>query len=207
MPKFIGDKMEIRFIHRAIAPLLLTLFLLTACGTTAPPPVDMNTGSSAPAASNVEKTAPTSPPPAPQNTTAPKEVTSPGKTSSMKDIAGLPPQKGSAFNKFFPNVKGSGYEMTFAQEKEGFAEVKIVKGGKEVAKISISDTVTNLTARTKFEGVTDKVAGFPVMNQGKNASAVLVGDRYQVKVMSKDLMETDRKQWLEKVNLKGLAAL
>ena len=193
-----------RVVHRAIAPIILTLFLLTACDTAAPPPVDVNSGGSAPVTTTTEKTTEKTSPKT--DTPAPKKKETPAATSAMKDIAGLPPQKGGAFNKFFPK-KGSDYDVTFTQEKEGFAEVKLSKGGKEVAKISISDTVTNLPARSKFEGVSTKVAGFPVIAQGKTANAVLVGDRYQVKVLSTSLTEADRKALLEKVNLKGLAAL
>jgi hypothetical protein len=127
----------------------------------------------------------------------------------MKDIAGLPPQKGSAFNEFFPEGTGSDFDVTYTQEKEGFAEVKLSQKGTEMAKISISDTVTNLTARSKFEGSKEQVSGFPLVAQGKKAHVVLVGDRYQVKVMSRDdsFTDADRKAWLGKVDLKGLSSL
>ncbi|OKH14600.1 hypothetical protein [[Limnothrix rosea] IAM M-220] len=192
--------MNIRLIQRAIAPLLLTVFLLTACGTPTSPPASTANGSSTTTAPQTE------PAPAATTPTAPEEATP---SSSMKDIAGLPPQKGSAFNKFFPEGTGSDFDVTYTQEKEGFAEVKLSQKGTEMAKISISDTVTNLTARSKFEGAKEQVAGFPLVAQGKKAHAVLVGDRYQVKVMSRDdsFTDVDRKAWLGKVDLKGLSSL
>lgn len=189
---------NMKSIHRAIAPILLSTFLLlTACGPSSPP----STGSS----SSPTNTPTTETP----QTTPPQDSATTGETSTMADIAGLPPQKGSAFNQFLPDTKGTDYERTFTQEKEGFAEIKLTLKGAEMAKISISDTVKNLPARSKFEGVTELVNGFPFVVEGKNSSAVLVGDRYQVKVMSRDPAFTaeDRKAWLAEVDLKGLAKL
>ena len=47
--------------------------------------------------------------------------------------------QGSEFNKFFPK-DGDGFDRVFVQEKKGFAEAKLNKGGKNVAMLSISDT-------------------------------------------------------------------
>ena len=213
--------MSIRPIHRAIAPLLLTAFLLTACGTPAPPPVSTGSGSSSSTTTTTEtKETPTeTAKPAETASTSTTETktetpaaeptaTETAPASAFKDIAGLPPQKGGAFNKFFPDGDAD-FDVTFTQEKEGFAEIKLSKGGTEMAKISISDTVTNLKARSKFEAAKDKVSGFPMVAQGKKAHATLVGDRYQVKVMSRDtsFTDADRKAWLAKVDLKGLSKL
>ncbi|NJN72290.1 MAG: hypothetical protein HC799_05460 [Limnothrix sp. RL_2_0] len=202
--------MNMKPIHRAIAPILLSaMLLLTACDTTAPSPVGTDGSTSNTGTTETAKTSEAAPP-----ATTPTESAAPTETptapaSSMKDIAGLPPQKGAAFNKFFPDGTGSDYDTVFTQEKEGFAEIKLTMDGTEMAKISISDTVTNLTARSKFEGATDAIDGFPAIAQGKKASAVLVGDRYQVKVMSRDdaFTEADRKAWLAKVDLTGLSKL
>lgn len=188
---------NLKSIQRAIAPILLSTFLLlTACGSSTPPSTDSG--------SNPSSTTPTE-----TIQTTPQESATTGETSTMADISGLPPQKGSAFNQFLPDAKGTDYERTFTQEKEGFAEIKLTLKGTEMAKISISDTVTNLSARNKFAGVTELVNGFPFVVEGKNSSAVLVGDRYQVKVMSRDPAFTaaDRKEWLAEVDLKGLAKL
>ncbi len=178
-----GD-MNIKPIYRVIAPIVLSIFLLTACGSPSSTPSDSS-----------------STPPPPTNVSEP--------TPSQENLAAQTPQKGGAFNKFFPDVQGSDYERTFTQEKEGFAEIKLTLDGKEMAKISISDTVTNLSAQSKFADSTETISGYPAVAQGSKANAVLVGDRYQVKAMSRDdaFTEGDRKEWLAKVDLKGLAAL
>ena len=48
-------------------------------------------------------------------------------------------EAGGDFNKFFPEGS-AGYARVFSQEKKGFAEAKLNKGGKNVAVLSISDT-------------------------------------------------------------------
>lgn len=199
-------KMKIKPIKQTVLPLILAVFLLTACGTPAPPPVSSGSGSSSSSSSTTTtESTPTATAETPSTDVAATETTP---TSGLKDIAGLPPQKGSAFNKFFPKGDAD-FKVTFTQEKEGFAEIKVSQGGTEVAKISISDTVTNLTARSKFESATDNVNSFPMVAQGKKSHAALVGDRYQVKVMSRNdsFTEADRKAWLAKVDLAGLAKL
>ncbi|NJR66453.1 MAG: hypothetical protein HC772_15805 [Leptolyngbyaceae cyanobacterium CRU_2_3] len=115
---------------------------------------------------------------------------------------------GSTFNQFFPD-SGSGYEVVPAQEKNGFAEYKVNKAGQNVAVLSISDTVGNPAAATKFQNSTTKVGGYPSVEQGSNITAVLVNNRYQVKVQSRDASFTpeDREAWLQKFNLRGLAKL
>ncbi|MEB3224684.1 MAG: hypothetical protein VKJ86_02650 [Synechococcus sp.] len=171
-------RFQLRFIYRAIAPVLLaSLLFLTACGDN--PSVSSGTDSNTP---QTEQTAP--------------------ETAQT-------PQKGSVFNQFFPADKTDGYDRVFTQEKEGFAEIKLTLNGTEMAKISISDTATNLAARDKFANASESIEGFPLVAQGNNAHAVLVGDRYQVKVMARDASfdAVARKAWLEKVDLKGLATL
>ncbi|MBD2576919.1 hypothetical protein [Oscillatoria sp. FACHB-1406] len=116
---------------------------------------------------------------------------------------------GGKFNKFFPK-SGSGYQVIYTQEKKGFAEAALKKGGKEVAKLAISDISSVPGAAAKFQnsGI-DKVSGYPAANQGSTATAVLVNNRYQVKVLSRDpaFKESDRRAWLGKFNLSGLAGL
>lgn len=115
---------------------------------------------------------------------------------------------GGNFNKFFP-AAGDGYERVFSQEKQGFAEAKLKKDGKDVAVMSIADTLNNPDALNKFKDSEDKIGGYPAVKQGNTGTAVLVGDRYQVKVLSRDpsFTETKRRTWLEKFDFQGLAAL
>jgi hypothetical protein len=116
-------------------------------------------------------------------------------------------QQGGSFNRFFPRSV-PGYEVVPAQEKQGFAEYKVNQDGKNVAMLAISDT-TGTPAAAKFQGSTLTIADYPAVEQGQNATALLVGDRYQVKVLSRDpsFTKEDRAAWLTKFDLQGLAGL
>lgn len=116
-------------------------------------------------------------------------------------------QSGGQFNRFFPRSV-EGYEIVPAQEKQGFAEYKVNQNGTNVAMLAISDT-TGTPAAAKFEGTTLTIAGYPAVEQGQNATAILVSDRYQVKVLSRDpsFSKDDRAEWLSKFDLAGLADL
>ena len=116
--------------------------------------------------------------------------------------------QGSNFNKFFPKP-GNGYDVVFSQEKQGFAQAKLKQGGKEVAVISVSDIISTPASAKKYASSTEKIQGYPVANQGKKGTGVLVKDRLQVKVLSRDaaFSESDRKDWLKKFDLSGLAGL
>ena len=119
--------------------------------------------------------------------------------------------QGSEFNKFFPKP-GDGYERVYTQEKKGFSEAKLKKEGKDLAVISISDTQgvkgTSNPAE-KFKSSTQKIAGYPSVTQGSTGTAILVADRYQVKVQSRNpsFTASDREAWIQKVNLDGLSRL
>ena len=78
-----------------------------------------------------------------------------------------------------------------------------------MAVISISDTVNNPSAVAKFKLSKDSIGGYPAVSQGTTATAVLVNERYQVKILSRDpsFTEADRKAWLAKFDLNGLAKL
>lgn len=117
-------------------------------------------------------------------------------------------EQGGTFNKFFPD-SSSGYEVVPAQEKKGFAEYKLNKGGQNVAVLSINDTVGNPAAADKFRSSTATIGGFPAVDQGANGTAILVNNRYQVKVQSRDasFSKADREAWMQKFNLRGLAKL
>ncbi|MDZ7955724.1 hypothetical protein [Nostoc sp. DedQUE09] len=115
--------------------------------------------------------------------------------------------QGSEFNKFFPKAS-DGYQGVYTQEKKGFANLKLKKGGKEVALLSISDTTSTPDAAAKFSKSTKKIGGYPAVEVGKTQTAILVG-KYQVKALSRDqsFKASDREDWLEKFNLNGLARL
>ena len=122
--------------------------------------------------------------------------------------ADAPPVKaGASFNAFFPADGAEGLKRTFTQEKPGFVEAKLSKEGKPIATLTISDTTTEPDAKSKFANSTDKVKGNPLVLVGKNQSAVLVKERYQVKVTSPELDADARKAWLERFDLTGLAGL
>jgi hypothetical protein len=124
------------------------------------------------------------------------------------DPSTLKPVAGSALNKFFP-AAGDGFERVAAQEKEGAAIYKLKKDGKDAAELSITDTANNPGAVDKFKSASDKIGGFPALEQGNTATAVLVANRYQVKAISKNpsFTKDNRKAWLGKFDLKGLSAL
>ncbi|BAY98096.1 hypothetical protein NIES37_20440 [Tolypothrix tenuis PCC 7101] len=115
--------------------------------------------------------------------------------------------QGSKLNKFFPSG-GDGYQRVYTQEKKGFSEANLKKGGKVVAQLAISDTTSTPTAAAKFSNSSKKVAGYPAVTLGNTQTSILVG-KYQVKAISKDptFTASDREAWLEKFDLNGLARL
>lgn len=117
-------------------------------------------------------------------------------------------EQGSTFNKFFPG-SARGYNIVPAQEKKGFAEYKVNKDGKTVAMLSISDTTSVPSAAAKYQSSTQTIAGYPSVDQGTTGTGILVNDRYQVKVLSRDpsFTKEDRVAWLQKFDLRGLARL
>jgi hypothetical protein len=118
--------------------------------------------------------------------------------------AAVPLAPAGTLNKFFPKDGEGGYKRVFAADKEGYAEAKLQKDGKEVAVLSISDAERLAPAKAKFEGATEKLEGYPLMTVGKNQSTVLVKNRYQVKVSSQTLEHEARKAILATFDLKGL---
>jgi hypothetical protein len=117
-------------------------------------------------------------------------------------------EQGATFNQFFPNGT-RGYEVIPTQEKKGFAEYKVLKDGKTVAMLSISDTSSIPAATAKYRSSDLKIANYPAADQGTNATGLLINDRYQIKVLSRDSSFTrdDRIAWLQKFDLRGLAKL
>ncbi len=132
-----------------------------------------------------------------------KETSQKGSSAVSKEAV-----NGSQFNKFFPK-SGNGYSVVPSQEKKGFAEHKVNRDGKNVAVLSINDTVSNPTAAEKYQQSTTKIAGYPAVQQGQTGTGVLVGDRFQVKAQSRDpsFTQQDRVAWIQKFDLNGLSKL
>jgi hypothetical protein len=116
---------------------------------------------------------------------------------------------GSEFNKMFPKPEGD-FDVVYTQEKTGFAEAALLKkGGSELATMSISDTTSNPEAVDKYKESTEAFAGYPVAEIGEQGTGLLVGDRFQVQIRSKDanFSKFDRENWLKKFDLANLANL
>mgnify|MGYP000085467982 CR=1 FL=1 len=115
---------------------------------------------------------------------------------------------GGAFNKFFPKTEGE-FDLVYSQEKTGFAQAKLNKAGKEVAILSVFDTVNNPEAREKFKSTAEVFEGYPIAEIGSQGTAVLVADRFQVQVRSSDpgFTKFDREDWLKKFDLAGIGQL
>jgi hypothetical protein len=141
--------------------------------------------------------------------TAPPPSTEAPQTSTQQptQVSGEP-LAGGQFNQFFPDANGD-YKRVFAQEKTGFAEAKLKQDGKDVAVLSINDLANNPSAAKKFQDSSKTIAGYPGVERGKTQTAILVRDRFQVKVQSRDdsFTPSDREAWLEKFDLQGLSQL
>ena len=127
--------------------------------------------------------------------------------STPAPIASVGPvAAGSQLNAAFPPDGVDGHKRVFTQEKDGFAEAKLQKDGKDVATLSISDTNGTPDAKAKFDAATEKLEGkYPLVTVGKNQSSVLVGSRWQVKVSSPSLDAPARSALMSKFDLEGLS--
>ncbi len=116
--------------------------------------------------------------------------------------------EGGDLNTFFPKDDGA-YKVTYNQEKDGFVQASLEQDGKEVATLAVSDLSTNLDTKAKYTESTMQIASYPALSKGSKGTTILVGDRYQVSIRSKDdsFDETMRKAWFEKFDLAGLANL
>lgn len=110
---------------------------------------------------------------------------------------------GGTLNQFFPT--GGEAQVTFVQEKLGFAQARLEQDGQEVASLSITDSANNPNILDKFKSTDDKLSGYPVAGVGSKGTAILVGERYQVQIRSND-EGFDRETWLLEFDLQGLSA-
>jgi hypothetical protein len=115
---------------------------------------------------------------------------------------------GSAFNRLFPAPE-PGESLVFTQEKRGFSQARLRQGDQLKALLSISDVITAPEAKDKFRDAPDRLKGWPLVEQGSQASALLVADRFQVKVIGQGegLDPGMRHDLLGAFDLRGLAAL
>ncbi|MGK7891455.1 MAG: hypothetical protein AB4042_19165 [Leptolyngbyaceae cyanobacterium] len=116
--------------------------------------------------------------------------------------------QGSQFNALFPS-SADGFDVVPSQEKQGFAEYKLNQDGTTVAMLSINDTISNPDAAAKFANSDRTIAGYPAVDIGSKQTAILVADRFQVKVQSRDdaFEVGDREAWISQFDLSGLANL
>lgn len=182
--------MKLSSARRILAPFLISVLLLVASCGQAPEPSRWD---------KAEQESTQKPGKANQNKT--------DKSSAQNQNLPKKAVAGDKLNKYFPS-SGGGFDRVFAQEKSGFAEAKLNKGGKNVAMLSIND-IANPSDGAKFQSSSKQIGGYPAVTQGANGTAVLVANRYQVKVQSRDasFSASDREDWLSKFNLSGLASV
>lgn len=124
---------------------------------------------------------------------------------SPSGSAAVPPILAGVLPRYFPKDENlAGYKRIHSADKEGYAEAKLQKDGKEVAILSIADAEKLAYAKAKFDSATEKLDGYPLMTVGNNQTSVLVKGRFQVKVSSQTLDNDARKGILSKFDLKGL---
>lgn len=129
------------------------------------------------------------------------------KAADQAPTATAPKAETGSFNKFFPADGTNDLSRVFSADKEGYAEAKLSKDGKEVALLAVTDLNGKDADKKKFEGATEKVEAHPVATFGKNKTMILVKDRYQVSASSTTLDHEARKALLSKFDLRGIAAL
>lgn len=181
----------------AFAPILLAISL-TACdrGGSAKPHATAQSAHAATAAA--PNAAASATPTAAPTTTAQAAATA--AVAKMVDGAKLKP--------FFPAAGMDGTtDKAERPPKEGMMEIAYKKGKDDVAVIVVTDTAGEPRVKDDYAGVKDTAGGYPLKTSGYFKSAILVADRYQVQITSQRLKADQRKAWLEKMDLKGLAAL
>ena len=127
---------------------------------------------------------------------------------SVGDLPKSEVVNGTTFNRLFPKAQ-AGETIVFTQEKRGFSEARLKSGAETRALLAISDTSSAPEARNKFVSPAQRLQGWPLVEQGSQASALLVADRFQVKVIGQGsgLDQEQRQELLGAFDLAGLAAL
>jgi hypothetical protein len=135
----------------------------------------------------------------------PDRWTAAEKTVASATTAATPPvakPETGAFNAFLPPEGTDGLKRVFVTDKPGYAEAVY---GEEF--LSISVTVADEAAKKKFVDAKETIKGFPVTTFGKNQTIVLAGGKYQVKAVSKRADDAERRKWLSRMDLAGIAAV
>ncbi len=127
---------------------------------------------------------------------------------TVGDVSKSEVVNGTAFNRLFPKPQ-AGEMIVFTQEKRGFSEARLKQGQETRALLAISDTTTAPEARTKFVRTPEQLQGWPLVEQGSQASALLVAERFQVKVIGQGagMDPEQRHELLGAFDLAGLASL
>lgn len=127
---------------------------------------------------------------------------------TVADVPNREVVNGTRFNRLFP-TPATGEQLVFTQEKRGFSQARLKRGGEVRALLSISDLTTAPESRGKFSSSDQKISNWPLVDQGNQASALLVADRFQVKVIGQGsgLDSEQRHTLLGAFDLVGLAAL
>lgn len=115
---------------------------------------------------------------------------------------------GTALNRLFPEPQ-VGEKLVFTQEKRGFSQARLKQGAEVRALLSISDVASSPASRNKFIHSEERLQSWPLVDQGSQASALLVADRFQVKVIGQGngLDVQQRHELLGSFDLSALAAL
>lgn len=78
-----------------------------------------------------------------------------------------------------------------------------------MAVLSISDTISTPSTAAKYSNSATKIAGYPAREIGNTQTAILVNNRYQVKISSRSpsFTASDRQDWIQKFKLSSLERL
>jgi hypothetical protein len=118
----------------------------------------------------------------------------------------LAPMTTGFLTKFFPKDGDGGYKRVLSGEKQGYAEAKLEKDGKEVALVSITDATRLAYTKQRFETSTEKIGDLPVLRVNDEETSALVNNRFYVKVYSTKLDHEARKAILASFDLKSLGS-
>jgi len=127
---------------------------------------------------------------------------------TVANIATKEVVNGTLFNRLFPKPQ-AGEQLVFTQEKRGFSQARLKQGAEVRALLSISDVASAPASRNKFIHTEERLQSWPLVDQGSQASALLVADRFQVKVIGQGsgLDVQQRHELLGAFDLQALAAL